>query len=121
MIRGHVGTNREARLTVEIAGASGMAQPVEFVLDAEFNGWLTLSQDMIDRVGLTSARPQSGILADGQRVEFRTFTASAWWHGQRRNVEIVESPGDPLLGISMLWGSNVTLQAWKGGFNHRGS
>ena len=115
VIRGRVTEARQALLTVRIVDASGIAHPLEFQLDTGFNGWLTLPTNVIDRLGLIATAPQTVSLADGQRVELRTFVASALVDGQPHNVFVVESGGNPLFGMSMLWGSSVTIQAWEGG------
>ena len=55
------------------------------------------------------------VLAHEQRVTLRTFRAAALWHGRKSNVYVFEADGQLLLGMSMLWGSRLTLEAKKGG------
>ena len=115
MIRGRIGQNRQPRLTVQIADANGTLHPVEFILDTGYNGWLTLPHDLISQLGLTIRRTRTVSLADGRSVVLRTFTATVLWHGQPSNVYVIESESEPLLGMSMLWGSKLTLEAQEGG------
>ena len=84
---------------------------MEFILDTGYNGWLTLPQDIISRLGLTIRVERTVSLADGRSVALRTFAATALWHGQTSKVYVVESESEPLLGLSMLWGSRLTLEA----------
>ena len=76
---------------------------------------MTLPPDIIERLGLTSEATSPAILADGQDVDLNTYTARAMWHGQQVLVEILETAGHSLLGMSMLWGSRLTLEAQEGG------
>ena len=115
MIIGRIGTDRRALLTVQLADSGGVAHPLEFQLDTGFNGWLTLPLDIIDRLELAFERTRIVSLADGREAPSNTYNARALWHGRSHNVYVVESPSQPLLGMSMLWGSEVTLQAWDGG------
>lgn len=88
---------------------------MEFILDTGYNGWLTLPRDTISRLGLTIRVERTVSLADGRSVELRTFAATVLWHGQPSSVYVVESESEPLLGMSMLWGSRLTLEAEEGG------
>jgi hypothetical protein len=45
----------------------------------------------------------------------RQLEAVVSWDGQDRNVMVLEANGGPLLGMSLLYGSRVTLDVVDGG------
>lgn len=110
-----MGQRRQPQLAIQVSGSSGVPEPMGFLLDTGYNGWLTLPAEVIARLGLSPRDTRTVNLADGQDVDVSTFIATVIWHGEPHPAYVVESPGDPLLGMSMLWGSEVTLQAWEGG------
>ena len=111
MIRGTVFPNREALVAVELLSADGQFQPFEFILDTGFTGDLSLPSGTI-RTLLTGRRAQSQVeLADGSKTTVYTWRATALWDANPRSVIIVESDGDPLLGMGLLWQNRITLEA----------
>ena len=71
--------------------------------------------DVIEQFGLTPDVDRTIVLAHEQSVILRTFRAVVSWHERQSNVFVIEADGQPLLGMSMLWGSKLTLEAWDGG------
>ena len=111
MISGTVFPNREALVAVELLSADGQFQPFEFILDTGFTGDLSLPSGTI-RTLLTGRRAQSQVeLADGSKPTVYTWQATALWDNETRPVLIVESDGDPLLGMGLLWQNRITLEA----------
>ncbi len=115
MISGQVGPDLKARLIVDLIAIGGTNHPVEFEIDTGSTGSITLPRDLIRLLGLTQQGTSLATLADGQVVEFNIYIARAAWHGQPSNVYVVESESEPLLGMSMLKGSRLTLEAEEGG------
>ena len=111
MIRGTVFPNRQALVSVELLAANGQFQPFEFVLDTGFNGDLSLPSRTIQTLS-TGRRTSSLVeLADGSRIIAHTWNATALWDNNPRPVLIVESDGEPLLGMGLLWQNRITLEA----------
>lgn len=54
-------------------------------------------------------------LADGSTVPMRVFDAAVVWNGRERSVPVQETDGDVLLGMSLLYGSRLLLDAVDGG------
>ena len=115
MITGQVGPDLKPRLSVGLAAASGTIHPVEFEIDTGFTSYVTLPGDLIRLLGLTQQGTSLATLADGQVVEFNIYIARASWHGQHRGAVVFESESEPLLGMAMLRGSKLTLEAQEGG------
>ena len=55
------------------------------------------------------------IIASGNTERFAFYRTSVLWHGRPRSVEIFQSIDQPLLGMELLDGSHVTLDARDGG------
>ncbi len=55
------------------------------------------------------------MLADGSTVPLRKYEGTVLWQGQSREVIVLEASGDPLAGMSLLYGSLPTLQVVDGG------
>ena len=111
MIRGTVFPNRQALLAVALLDTAGQFQPFEFVLDTGFDGDLSLPAQTIQTLVAVRLSPSIIELADGSRTTAHTWEATALWDGERRTVSIMESEGEPLLGMSLLWGNHISLAA----------
>ncbi len=55
------------------------------------------------------------MLADGSLTTMSTCDARLSWNGYWRDVVVVQSYEGPLIGMNLIWGSLVTIQAWEGG------
>ena len=111
MIRGTVFPNRQALVAVELLAADGQFQPFDLILDTGFDGDLILPLQSLRQLAVL---PEVGLpveLADGSRIIAHTWKATALWDNNQRKVLIVESDGDPLLGMGLLWQNRITLEA----------
>ena len=119
MIRGRVERNElgglEPRLAVSVMDAVGELQQFQVVLDTGFTGWLMLPEADINRLGLVSEGRHRGIMASGNEEEFEYYETQVSWHGQLSEIEVFESIDQPLLGMKLLEGSLVTVDAREGG------
>ena len=115
MIIGKVTANREAVIELEIIGSNQKRENVETVIDTGFNGYLTLSSDLINYLKLQLAGSRHVTLGDGNVVVLDMYLAKVLWHGQEREVLILEAEGGPLVGMSLLYGSRVILEVVDNG------
>ena len=119
MIRGRVERTElgglEPRLLISVLDAGGELWEFDVVLDTGFTGWLMLPEADINRLGLVSEGQHLGILASGNEEEFEYYEAWVSWHGQLHAIEIFQSIDQPLLGMELLEGSRVAVDAWDGG------
>ena len=104
-------------ITVSVASivAPNRSRTIEFLLDTGFTGPLSLPLSIIEELELPYLRSRPAELADGSTQDFAVYAALADWDGQRRTVPVFESESQPLLGMAMLWGKRVTIDAWAGG------
>ena len=88
---------------------------MEAILDTGFTGYLTLPQESIRQLGLRSVGQRTFELANGDLFDFQVYLGSVSWHDRPNDVLVLESDSVPLLGMTLLWGSRVTLDASTGG------
>ena len=115
MIVGKVTANREAIIELEVIGSNQRKEKIEAVIDTGFNGYLTLSSDLINRLEFHLAGNRRVTLGDGNMVVLDVYLAKVLWHGQEREVLILEAEGGPLVGMSLLYGSRVMLEVVDNG------
>ena len=114
MLTGRI-NDLQARLTVEILDSNGQIKPVEVLLDTGFDGQLSLPVFVVRQLNLGRGVLRFGELADGTNIQFMSYRATVLWDGQRRQVEVIESGNEPLLGMELLRGTRVTLDVLEGG------
>ena len=115
MIRGKVSSDQQALVTVDIMDGEGCFQPLEVVLDTGFTGYLTLPSESIQELGLPSVGRRTFELANGELFEFEAYLAAVSWHGSLSDALVLKSDSAPLLGMTLLWGSRVTVDAQTDG------
>ena len=59
-------------------------------------------------------------IGDGSYVEFTTYQGFVEWNGQELEVPILLGDFMPLIGMSLLWGLRLTVEAWDDGRVHIG-
>ena len=115
MIEGKVSRNRQATVNIEVADVQGRFQVLEAVFDSDFTGYLTLTADTIQQLELPPVGHRKSELANGELPDFEAFLATLSWHGLRRDALVLKSDSTQLLGMALIWGSRVTLDAMTGG------
>jgi clan AA aspartic protease len=115
MMRGTITPDREASLRITVHGPAGAEHETQAIIDTGFNGYLTLPPSLVSFLALTYHGQAFARLADGSTILMRKFEASVTWHGRQRDVIVLEADGDPLIGMSLLYGNRVTLGVLDGG------
>ena len=100
---------------MELIDRDGRPRSVEVVLDTEFTGYLTLPTESISQLGLPSVGQRTFELANGELFDFQVYLGSVTWHGRPSDVLVLQSDSGPLLGMALLWGSRVTMDALNDG------
>lgn len=106
----------EAGVALTLLGSNDEAETVDFTIDTGFTDELTLPQDSIDRLNLL--RDDEGVaftLADGTVRVMDRYIGRVEWHGQVRVVNVISMGSETLLGMAMLAGSNLSVDATPGG------
>jgi len=115
MITGVVTPDREAVFRLVVRGPQGQKRRVEAVIDTGFNGFLTLPHRLVAALHLPYHSGALATLGDGSTVALRKYEATLLWEGQDRDVLVLESAGGSLAGMSLLYGSRMTLDIVDGG------
>lgn len=116
-MEGRVGDGaREAFLSVTLSGPSGKRTELEALVDTGFTGALCLGAEQIRELDLPLVGRGAAVLADGRAVETRYHRGRVLWHGQEeRTVQVLSAEGGPLVGMSLLRGSLLTIEVVPGG------
>lgn len=115
MIVGSVNAYREAIVCLWIYDSRGQSREIEVVVDTGFNGALTLPSSIIRSLGLPFRRSGRALLADGSESLFDVHEATIDWDGQSRRISVDAAETDPLLGMALLEGYELRVQARSGG------
>lgn len=105
----------EPFIPLSLIGYSGTACGIEAVVDAGFDGGLTSPIELVARLDYPRVGTVEATLADGTSVETDFFAGRVSWHGASRAVAVLAAAGVPLVGMELLAGSRLTVDAVPGG------
>ncbi|NJN89583.1 MAG: clan AA aspartic protease [Leptolyngbyaceae cyanobacterium SL_5_14] len=114
MMQGRVNQSCEATLSIVIKN-SAATHLVDTVIDTGFSGFLTLPSDTISVLELSWQGRDIATLGDGTSCTFEVYTGLVIWDGQYREIYINESETVPLVGMRLLRGYDLRIQAIEGG------
>lgn len=114
MITGKIKDERVATIEVEVIGLNQRAK-IEAILDTGFTDYLTLPEFLIDYLKLPRIGTRRTIIAHGGAVFLNLYLAKVIWHDKERDIEVLQTDRQPLVGISLLHGSRVTLDVVTNG------
>jgi clan AA aspartic protease len=112
---GEVTPDKEALVKLTVLGPNGQRQEVSSILDTGYTEYLTLPSAIITILGLVYQYSLPMYLADGRSIRVRVFDGIVRWKGQDRHIPVQETDGDILLGMSLLYGSRLVIDALDGG------
>ncbi|MCY4568481.1 MAG: hypothetical protein OXD49_09275 [Candidatus Poribacteria bacterium] len=108
MITGKIRAERAAIIEMEVIGLNQRAK-IEAILDTGFTSHLTLPGFLIDHLKLPRIGTRRTIIAHGRAVFLNLYLAKVIWHGRERNIEVLQTDKQPLVGMALLRGSRLTL------------
>jgi len=88
---------------------------VEAVVDTGFNGFLTLLPSLIASLGCPHIGRGRAFLANGQSELFDVYAVTLIWDGQPRFVDADAADTGALIGMSLIYGYELRIQAMDGG------
>ncbi len=115
MITGRVGQNRKAIIPIDLLDSRGRLQRVNAIIDTGFDLELVLPRATIRSLGLTWRDEIEMTLANGETVSFQLYSATIIWHERRREIRVLETSDEAIIGADLLWGSTLTVQMREGG------
>lgn len=103
-------------LEVDVAGpVEDRWERVGTVVDTGFTGHLTLRPETVERLALPIIGSAESILADGSTTIEDVCLSRVVWHGTPRPVRALVAEAAPLLGMSLLRGSELRVRIVGGG------
>ena len=115
MIAGIVNGDFEPIIPLSIYSVTGQIYTQDVIVDTGFNGWLSLPPSIISQLGLIWKRRGRAILGDGSECIFNVYEAVVLWDGEILTIPIDEADSEPLIGMSLMEGYQLTVQAIEGG------
>ncbi|NCR09350.1 clan AA aspartic protease [Microcystis aeruginosa] len=115
MMQGIVDQNCEATIRLVLGNVDSQRQMIDAVIDTGFTGFLTLPSSVLADLNLRAYRREEGILGDGSTCVFDVYRGLVIWDGELRRIDINESDTEPLVGMSLLYGYRMQLDAIEGG------
>ena len=100
---------------VDLIASDGEIHTIEAILDTGFEGDLTLPADVVHRLGLPLFDEFILNLADGSSARVLGYEGQVILHGRRRNVLVLESGGEALVGMNLLWRNRITIDVHANG------
>jgi clan AA aspartic protease len=114
MMHGIVNQSCEAILPVVVKN-DPKRKLFDAVIDTGFSGFLTLPASIISELDLTWKGRDLATLGDGTSCIFDVYIAIIIWDGEYCTVDINESETNPLIGMQLLRGYDLRIQAIEGG------
>lgn len=115
MMHGIVDQNREATIRLVVGNTDTQRQVIDAVIDTGFTGFLTLPLAVLTTLNLRAYSREEGTLGDGSTCVFDVYSGLIIWDGEFRRIDINASEASPLVGMSLLYGYRMQLDAIEGG------
>jgi clan AA aspartic protease len=115
MMQGVVNLRREATLPIVVGNDSGQRRVIDTVIDTGFNGFLTLPSTVITALNLPWSASDIVTLGDGSETLFDIYTATVIWDGEYHQIDIAASETESLIGMALLYGYRLQVDAIEGG------
>lgn len=100
---------REAVVPITLLTSESDSVHIQAVIDTGFTGHLTLPPQLVAQLGLAQRGVVEAELADGRIAGLETFETDVQWEGLRKRVLACQVTGSPLVGMSLLLGTTVTM------------
>jgi clan AA aspartic protease len=115
MILGKVNAFKQAVISLEWQGPSGQTATIDAVIDTGYDGYLTVTPDLATRLQLPFRETRTYELGSGDLVDFPIHDATVLWNGQAQNIATLVTAGGVLVGMSLLTGYTLFIDAVDGG------
>ena len=115
MIRGVVGSRREASVSLRMRGPGGSELEVDAVVDTGFTASLNVPAAVVAALGLARQSGSRAVLADGSVRRFDVYAAEVAWSDGWRPVLVSAVGDEALLGMRLLAGHEIRIAVVPGG------
>jgi clan AA aspartic protease len=111
VIHGVVSRSCEATISLFVVSENRQTKFITAVIDTGYTSFLSLPSEVITELNLSWTGIDRGTLGDGSEVTFAIYAAKVIWDGEYRDIPINEAETDPLVGMSLLYGYDLHIQA----------
>lgn len=115
MIIGVVNEEFEPIISLSIRRFDGKVFTQDAIVDTGFNGWLSLPPNLIAELNLRWKRRGRAILGDGSECVFNVYEVVVVWDDTLLTIPVDEADSEPLVGMSLMEGYQLTMQVFQGG------
>ncbi len=115
MILGRVTSTLRARVQIEISVGGSAWDVLDAVIDTGSNGQLALPAETARDLGLTLDRFRRVTPAIGVSRVVASGNVHLNWDGEPKNVRAIEAGTEPLIGMALLWGNRIMIDAIEDG------
>lgn len=115
MLTGEVTPDKEAVVRLSIHNTNGQAQEISAIVDTGFTEHLTLPSALVATLHLPFSYSVDMTLADGSTRIFPVHTLRLNWQDQVLEIPVQVTDGTPLIGMSLLYGSSLSMRILDGG------
>lgn len=115
MIFGTVNAYREAIVQFVVIAKNQQRKSIKAIIDTGYSGSLILPSEMIEELELTCYATQEGVLGNGSVHQFNVHEVSVIWDGKVQSIEINSAEAGPLVGMGLLEGHEIRIEAVAGG------
>jgi clan AA aspartic protease len=115
MIQGRVNQQLEVVIPVLALNSANGTITIDASIDTGFNGELTLRLAQIALLGLSHPSFVVVQLADGTIRQQQVYSARLNWDGLIRVVRVIQIESKPLVGVRLLEGYRLVMDAVVGG------
>lgn len=115
MITGHFNDDHEARISIVVRGLEGQSRELEALIDTGYTGFLTLSPSIVELLDLPWIGRSLAVLGDGGTQPFDVHKGIVVWDGKRLAIEVDVAETDPMIGMRLIYGHNLRIEAIEGG------
>ena len=115
MIVGSVDARRGPMIRLGLSGPTGRSEEILAVVDTGFSAAISLPPTLVEWLTLEKRQSSRVRLADGEIHLFDRYLVRVVWDGRPRDVLAFAMGDDILVGMALLEGHRLTIDAVDGG------
>ncbi len=115
MISGSVDEQRQATISLTLRSSDSRQHATRALIDTGFNSFLCLPEALLDRLAWIHCGESETVLGDGRAVLLPVFLGAVLWEGRPKWVTALKVPGEAIVGMSLLDGHELRIDAVPGG------
>jgi len=115
VIVGEVKPSREALIRLVLADPAERTVELDAIVDTGFTDYLTVPRDVVRELGLRYRESMAYELANGELDMFDLYEGRVLWDGHWREVIVSLAEGGALVGMALIQGYHLSIDAIDGG------